>query len=220
MRLNKYLAHCGVDSRRNCDELIFAGRVQVNGETMTSPGIQIDEARAEVRVDGETVKLRTFYTYIKMNKPQGYITSLKDPYHSQTVMDLLPNVLQVVPVGRLDKDTTGILLFTDDGDLNFRLTHPKHGVEKTYEALLRRAPDKALEKELPNGIRLEDNGDLVKGFAEAMNPKRTHFRIVLREGKKREVKRIFRHYGSQVFRLHRNSFAGISADELLPGKWK
>jgi len=220
MRLNKYLAHCGVDSRRNCDELIFAGRVQVNGETMKNPGTQIDESQSEVRVDGETVKLRTHFTYIKMNKPPGYITSRKDPYHNQTVMDLLPNVLPVVPVGRLDKDTTGVLLFTDDGDLNYRLTHPKHGVEKVYEALLRREPDKELEKELPKGIRLEDNGDIVRGSAEALNVKRTHFRIVLREGKKREVKRIFRHYGSQVFRLHRNIFAGISADELPTGKWK
>ena len=220
MRLNKYLSHSGVDSRRKCDELIFAGRVQVNGETMTSPGTQIDEEKAEVRVDGEIVRLRSNFTYIKMNKPQGYITSRKDPYHSQTVMDLLPGVLDVVPVGRLDKDTTGILIFTDDGDLNFRLTHPKHGVEKEYEALLRQAPGGSLEKELPAGIRLEDNGDLVKGIAEALNAKRTHYRIVLREGKKREVKRIFRHYGTRVYRLHRNAFAGVSANELKPGKWK
>ena len=220
MRLNKYLAHCGVDSRRKCDELIFNGRVFVNGVPFTNPGEQVDENTAEIRVDGELVKLKREYTYLKMHKPQGYVTSKKDPHNPQTVMDLLPKVLSVVPVGRLDKDTTGVLLFTDDGDLTFKLTHPKHGVEKEYEVLLKVAPNGAIESELPKGLVLEDNGDKVKGEAEALNKKRTHYRVVLREGKKREVKRIFRHYESQVHRLHRNSFAGITANDLPPGKWK
>lgn len=220
MRLNKYLAHCGVDSRRKCDSLIFEGRVTVNGEKFDNPGAQIDELHVLVCVDGEPVKLKTNFTYIKMNKPAGYITSRQDPHYSQTVMTLLPKVLNVVPVGRLDKDTTGVLIFTDDGDLNYRLTHPKHGVEKEYEALLQSAPQGYPEKELPNGIVLADNGDKVQGEAEALNRSRTHYRIVLREGKKREVKRIFRHYNTRVLRLHRNSFAGISANELAAGKWK
>jgi pseudouridine synthase len=220
MRLNKFLAHCGVDSRRKCDDLIFEGRVQVDGEVFTNPGAQIDENRSVILVDGEIFKLKRDYTYIKLHKPQGYVTSKSDPHNPQTVMSLLPNVLSVVPVGRLDKDTTGVLLFTDDGDLNFKLTHPKHGVEKEYEVLLKREPNGDLEKELPKGIILEDNGDRVRGKAEALNKKRTHYRIILKEGKKREVKRIFRHYDTRVNRLHRNSFAGISANELAPGKWK
>ena len=220
MRLNKFLAHCGVDSRRKCDDLIFEGRVQVDGETFTNPGAQIDEQNSEVRVDGEIVKLKRDFTYIKLHKPQGYVTSIKDPHNPQTVMNLLPNVLSVVPVGRLDKDTTGVLLFTDDGDLNFKLTHPKHGVEKEYEILLKHEPNGEPEKELSKGIILEDSGDRVKGIAEALNSKRTHYRIILKEGKKREVKQIFRHYGTRVHRLHRNSFAGISANELAPGRWK
>ncbi|MEA2078011.1 MAG: pseudouridine synthase [Candidatus Marinimicrobia bacterium] len=220
MRLNKFLAHCGVDSRRNCDELIFEGRVQVDGEVFKNPGAQIDENLSEVRVDGDIVKLKKDYTYLKMHKPQGYVTSKKDPHNPQTVMNLLPNVLHVVPVGRLDKDTTGMLLFTDDGDLNYRLTHPKHGVEKEYEVLLKQEPRGEIETELPKGLILEDNGDRVKGEATSLNRKRTHYRIILREGKKREVKRIFRHYEARVSRLHRNSFAGISANELAPGRWK
>lgn len=220
MRLNKYLAHCGVDSRRNCDELIFQGRVKVDGNVITSPGEQIDELKVEVRVDGDIVKLKSNFTYIKLHKPKDYVTSRKDPHNPLTVMTLLPKVLNVVPVGRLDKDTTGVLLLTDDGDLNFRLTHPKHGVEKEYEVLLRNEPKGDIEKELPLGIILEDNMDKVKGEAEALNRKRTHYRVLLREGKKREVKRIFKHYESQVYRLHRNIFAGITANEIAPGRWK
>ena len=204
MRLNKFLAHCGVDSRRNCDELIFQGRVKVDGETITTPGAQIDELSVEIRVDGDLVKLKGNFTYIKLHKPKDYVTSRKDPHNALTVMNLLPNVLNVVPVGRLDKDTTGILLLTDDGDLNFKLTHPKHGVEK----------------ELPKGIILEDNGDKVKGEVIPLNRKRTHYSVVLKEGKKREVKRIFHHYETRVYRLHRNTFAGITANELAPGRWK
>lgn len=220
MRLNKYLSHCGVDSRRKCDALILEGRVAVNGNIVMNPGTDIDEYGADIRVDGERVRLKKNFTYIKMNKPAGYITSLRDPYHAQTVMDLLPKVLPVVPVGRLDKDSTGILIFTDDGDLNFRLTHPKHGVEKVYEVLLRRPPEGYPENDLPMGIVLQDNADKVQGKAEALNRKRNHYRITLKEGKKREIKRIFLQYNTRVIRLHRNSFAGISADELPPGKWK
>ncbi len=220
MRLNKFLAHCGVDSRRNCDELIFEGRVQVDGETFTNPGAQVDENFSEIRVDGEIVKLKNNYTYLKLHKPKGYVTSRSDPHNPLTVMQLLPNVLSVVPVGRLDKDTTGVLLFTDDGDLNYKLTHPKHGVEKEYEVILKNEPDEGLESELPKGIMLDDNGERVKGHAEALDRKRMHFKVVLKEGKKREVKRIFRHYNSRVTRLHRNTFAGITANELAPGKWK
>ncbi|MFO7841012.1 MAG: pseudouridine synthase [Fidelibacterota bacterium] len=220
MRLNKFLAHCGVDSRRNCDEIIFQGRVQVDGETFTNPGVRIDPEHSEILVDGEPVSLKSHYTYIKLHKPRGVITSRKDPHHSQTVMQLLPNVLHVMPVGRLDKDSTGVLLFTDDGDMNYRLTHPGHGVEKEYEVLLHRAPQGPLEEELPKGITLKDKADLVQGSAVALNRNRTHFRVILREGKKREVKRIFRHYNTQVFRLHRNFFAGVTANDLPPGKWK
>ncbi len=220
MRLNKFLAHCGVDSRRKCDELIFEGRVQIDGETFTNPGAQFDELHSEVRVDGEIVKLKSVFTYIKMHKPQGFVTSRKDPHNPLTVMDLLPKVMHVMPVGRLDKDTTGILLFTDDGDLNYSLTHPKHGVKKEYEVLLHRAPEGFPEKELQQGIVLEDNGDKVRGIAEVLNRKRTHYRVTLTEGKKREVKRIFRHYNTRVYRLHRNTFAGLSVNELPPGKWR
>ncbi len=220
MRLNKYLSHCGVDSRRKCDALIQEARVSIHGVIVTNPATIVDLQNPGVRVDGEAVHLKKKYSYIKMNKPAGFICSRRDPHHSQTVMDLLPKVLDLVPVGRLDKDSTGVLLFTDDGDLNYRLTHPKYGVEKVYEVLLQRPPTGYPEKDLHKGIILEDNGDKVQGKAQPMNPKRNHYRLILKEGKKREVKRIFLQYNTKVTRLHRNSFAGVSADELPPGKWK
>ncbi|MCK5519779.1 MAG: rRNA pseudouridine synthase [Candidatus Marinimicrobia bacterium] len=218
MRLNKYLAHSGVGSRRFCDTLVFEGRVQVNGSYVDTPAIDVNE-QDRVLVDGERVRLKKQYTYIKLNKPRGYVSTTKDPYHEKIVTVLLPKVLDVVPVGRLDKDTTGILIFTDDGDLLHKLIHPKYGIEKEYEVLLEMTPQGYPENELHNGIRLE-NGDRAKGIAETLNEKRTHYKVILKEGKKREVKRIFRHYNSIVRRLHRNLFAGISANELAEGKWK
>lgn len=220
MRLNKYLAHCGVDSRRNCDEIIFQGRVRVEGELVTHPGTQIDESASNVTVDGERVQSKKVFTYMKLHKPKGYVTSKRDPHNESTVMDLIPNVLDVVPVGRLDKDTTGTLIFTDDGELNFRLTHPKYGVEKEYEAILYREPEGSPETDMIKGIVLEDNGDFVRGKVSSLNKTRTHYKVVLQEGKKREVKRIFRHYNSQVKHLHRNSFAGVTANDIPMGKWK
>jgi 23S rRNA pseudouridine2605 synthase len=220
MRLNKFLAHSGAGSRRICDDLVFQGRVAVNQEVIKEPGLDINPEKDFVTVDGERVSLKKNYTYIKLHKPAGYITSRKDPHYSKTVMDLVPNVLDVRPVGRLDADTTGVLLMTDDGDLLYRLTHPRHGVEKKYDVHLKWPPRSGEpESELPKGIILE-NGDRVKGEAYPQNSKKTRYLIVLREGKKREIKRIFRHYGTRVDQLCRIEFAGIQVDELPEGKWK
>ncbi|MDD3807547.1 MAG: pseudouridine synthase [Candidatus Marinimicrobia bacterium] len=220
MRLNKFLAHSGVGSRRACDELVFQGRVMVNRVVVHEPGIAINPEEDRVFVDGKRVILKTRYTYIKLNKPAGYITSRKDPHNKQTVMNLIPNVLDVRPVGRLDSDTTGVLLLTDDGDLLFKLTHPRYGIEKKYDVYLKYPPQQGdPEKDLPKGIVLE-NGDRVTGEAYPQNNKKTHYTVILREGKKREVKRIFSYFETRVAQLHRFEFAGILVDELPPGKWK
>jgi len=220
MRLNKFLAHSGAGSRRNCDELVFIGRVTVNQVKVIEPGMDIDPEKDVVTLDGERLYLKKTYTYIKLNKPAGYITSLKDPHYSQTVMDLIPRVLDVRPVGRLDADTTGVLLMTDDGDLLHRLIHPRHGIEKKYDVRLKWSPNTGEpENELHKGITLE-NGDKVKGEAFPLNSKKTRWLVVLREGKKREVKRIFRYYGTRVEKLCRIEFAGIRVDDLSEGKWK
>ncbi len=220
MRLNKFLAHSGAGSRRVCDDLVFRGRVTVNNDMIKEPGMDVDPDRDIVTVDGERVTLKTKCTYIKLNKPAGYITSRKDPHYSKTVMDLVPHVLDVRPVGRLDADTTGVLLMTDDGDLLHKLTHPRHEVEKIYDVRLKWPPKSGEpETELPKGLVLE-NGDRVKGEAHPQNSKKNHYIVVLREGKKREIKRIFRYFGTRVLTLHRFEFAGIRVDELPEGKWK
>jgi pseudouridine synthase len=220
MRLNKFLAHSGVGSRRMCDDLVFQGRVTVNKSVIKEPGTDIDPEHDCVTVDGERVELKKVYTYIKLHKPAGYITSRKDPHYSRTVMDLVPRILDVRPVGRLDVDTTGVLLMTDDGDLLHKLTHPRHEVEKKYDVWLKWPPNNGdPETELSKGIILE-NGDRVKGEAHPQNSKKTHYLVVLREGKKREIKRIFRYFGTRVIRLHRFEFAGIRVDDLAEGKWK
>ncbi len=220
MRLNKFLAHCGVASRRQCDEIIFEKRVAVNEKIVDAPGTEIDPEKDLVTVDGESVRLIRLFTYIKLQKPQGYVTTKKDPHAEHTVMDLLPKPYQhLVPIGRLDKDTTGVLLFTDDGDLVHTLIHPRYEVEKQYLVQLAVAPAGFPEEELPKGLALEEKS-IAKGQAIPLNGKRTLYRIILKEGKKREVKRIFRHYNTKVRKLHRELFAGISADELAPGDWK
>lgn len=220
MRLNKFLAHSGAGSRRACDDLVFQGRVTINQVVVKEPGKDVDPERDAVTVDGERVTLKKKYTYLKLNKPAGYITSRKDPHNSRTVMDLVPGVLDVRPVGRLDADTTGVLLMTDDGDLLYKLTHPRHQVEKKYDVRLKWPPRSGEpETDLPKGLILE-NGDRVRGEAFPQNSKKTHFLVILREGKKREIKRIFRHFGSRVVQLHRIEFAGIRTDDLPEGKWK
>jgi 23S rRNA pseudouridine2605 synthase len=220
MRLNKYLAHCGVASRRQCDAIIFEKRVAVNETIIDAPGTEIDPEKDIITVDGEKVRLIKHFTYIKLQKPQGYVSTKKDPHADQTVMDLLPKPYQhLVPIGRLDKDTTGILLFTDDGDLVHTLIHPRYEVEKQYLVQLAVAPAGFPEEELPKGVALEEKA-IAKGQAIPLNGKRTLYRIILKEGKKREVKRIFRHYNTKVRKLHRELFAGITADDLAPGDWK
>ena len=219
MRLNKFLSRCGVGSRRKCDEIIFQERVNINNKRINNPAIDVDIQNDIVLVDFELVTLKKKFTYIKLNKPEGFVSTTGDPHAKRIVMELLPNVLNVVPVGRLDKNTTGVLLFTDDGELHYRLIHPKFQLERIYDVRIARPPVGFPERELLKGIKIDKN-IIVKGNAITLNDKRTHYQIILKEGKKREIKRIFRKYNTKVVKLHRTIFAGITADDLSFGKWK
>ncbi|HJQ50163.1 MAG TPA: pseudouridine synthase [Gaiellaceae bacterium] len=211
MRLNAFLARAGVASRRRADELIKAGRVNVNGE----PG-QLNTvvgAHDRVEVDGEEVA-RQRLRYVLLHKPAGVVTTARDPQGRPTVVELVPEKPRVVPVGRLDVDTTGALLLTNDGRLAHRLAHPRYGVEKTYVAEVEGEPDEDALRQLREGIELDD-GRTAPARARRLGPSRVE--LVLHEGRKHQVKRMLAAVGYPVTRLHRSEYAGLTLGGLEPG---
>src|SRR3954469_23562602 len=214
MRLNAYLARAGVASRRKADDLIKTGRVTVNG----APG-QLNtfvESRDRVEVDGQPVSLQRL-AYRVLYKPAGVVTTASDPQGRPTVVELVPSEPRVVPVGRLDADTTGALLLTNDGDLAHRLAHPRYGVEKTYVAELSRAPSDEQIEQLAHGVELDDGPTAP---AKARRVTKNVVELTIHEGRNRQVKRMFEAIGHRVTRLHRSHYAGLSADDLEPGSWR
>ena len=212
MRLNAFLARAGVASRRRADELIKAGRVTVNGEEgqlNTAVG-----ARDRVEVDGAEVA-RQRLAYVLLHKPAGVVTTARDPQGRPTVVELVPPEPRVVPVGRLDADTTGALLLTNDGKLAHRLAHPRYGVEKTYEAEVEGDPDEQALQQLRDGIELDD-GRTAPARARRLAPGRVE--LVLHEGRKHQVKRMLAAIGHPVLRLHRAAYAGLTLEGLEPGE--
>lgn len=212
MRLNAFLARAGVASRRRADELIKAGRVTVNGE----PG-QLNTvvgARDRVAVDGEEVS-RQRLRYVLLHKPAGVVTTAHDPQGRPTVVELVPAEPRVVPVGRLDADTTGALLLTNDGRLAHRLAHPRYGVEKTYLAEVEGDPDEDALQRLRDGVDLDD-GPTAPARARRLG--RGSVELVLHEGRKHQVKRMLAAVGHPVTRLHRSAYAGLTLEGLEPGE--
>src|SRR5438128_8467092 len=214
MRLNAFLARAGVASRRRADELIKAGRVTVNGE----PG-QLNTvvgARDRVEVDGKEVA-RQRLRYVLLHKPAGVVTTARDPQGRPTVVELVPDEPRVVPVGRLDVDTTGALLLTNDGPLAHRLAHPRYGVEKVYEVDVEGEPDDAALEQLAAGVELDD------GLTAPANVRRlgpAKLELTLHEGRKHQVKRMCEAVGHPVRRLHRSRYAGLTVEGLEPGAWR
>jgi 23S rRNA pseudouridine2605 synthase len=214
VRLNAYLARAGVASRRSADELIKAGRVTVNGE----PG-QLNtfvESRDRVEVDGEPVRLQPL-AYVLLHKPAGTVTTARDPQGRRTVVDLVDLSARVVPVGRLDADTTGALLLTNDGDLAHRLAHPRYEVEKVYEAEVDGEPSDEALRRLRSGLELDDSPTAP---AEARRLGPTTVELSIHEGRKHQVKRMLAAVGHPVRRLHRSRYAGLTLERLEPGAWR
>jgi 23S rRNA pseudouridine2605 synthase len=211
VRLNAYLARAGVASRRGADDLIKAGRVTVNGE----PG-QLNtfvEGAARVEVDGAPVAPQQL-AYVLLHKPAGVVTTARDPQGRPTVVQLVDHPSRIVPVGRLDADTTGALLLTNDGDLAHRLAHPRYGVAKTYEADVEGEPSDDAIRALAEGIELDD-GPTAPASARRLAPGRVE--LVLHEGRKHQVKRMLAAVGHPVVRLHRTAYAGLGVEGLAPG---
>jgi 23S rRNA pseudouridine2605 synthase len=211
MRLNAFLARAGIASRRRADELIKAGRVTVNGELGQLNTVV--GARDRVAVDGEEVS-RQRLRYVLLHKPAGVVTTAHDPQGRPTVVELVPAEPRVVPVGRLDADTTGALLLTNDGRLAHRLAHPRYGVEKTYLAEVEGDPDEDALQRLRDGVEL-DGGRTAPARARRLG--RGRVELVLHEGRKHQVKRMLAAVGHPVRRLHRSAYAGLTLGGLEPG---
>ena len=214
MRLNAYLARAGIASRRGSDELIKAGRVLVNGE----PG-QLNtfvQRTDDVRLDGEPLAKQQL-TYVLLHKPAGVVTTVRDPQGRPTVVDLVPNASRVVPVGRLDVDTTGALLLTNDGQLAHRLAHPRYGVEKVYEAEVGGNPGEKVLQALRDGVELDD-GMTAPAQVRRVGPHTIE--LIIHEGRNRQVKRMFDAVGHPVRSLHRSKYAGLTLEGLEPGQWR
>jgi 23S rRNA pseudouridine2605 synthase len=214
MRLNAYLARAGIASRRKADELIKAGRVSVNGE----PG-QLNTfvaARDRVELDGRPVELQPL-AYVLLHKPAGVVTTARDPQGRPTVVELVEHPARVVPVGRLDTDTTGALLLTNDGELAHRLAHPRYEVEKVYEADVEGEPTEEALEQLRKGVDLDD-GPTAPARVRRLGTSRLE--LALHEGRKHQVKRMLTAIGHSVVSLHRSRYAGLTLEGLEPGRWR
>ena len=214
MRLNAYLARAGVASRRGADELIKAGRVRVNGE----PGAlnTFVEPTDRVELDGRALEPQEL-AYVLLHKPAGVVTTARDPHGRPTVVALVDHEARVVPVGRLDADTTGALLLTNDGPLAHRLAHPRYEVEKVYEADVAGEPDDAALERLRRGVELDD-GPTAPAHVRRLAPSRVE--LAIHEGRKHQVKRMLEAAGHPVARLHRSRYAGLGLGRLGPGEWR
>ena len=218
MRLNAFLARAGVASRRRADELITADRVRVNGQTGQLNTIV--GSRDVVEVDGKRVA-RQRLAYVLLHKPAGVLTTASDPRGRPTVVELVPHEPRVVPVGRLDADTTGALVLTNDGPLAHRLAHPRYGVPKVYEAVVEGSPGRDAVRALREGVELDDGRSAPAGVRVlGRTAGSATLELTLHEGRKHQVKRMCAAVGHPVLRLHRSRYAGLGLDGLGAGEWR
>jgi 23S rRNA pseudouridine2605 synthase len=216
VRLQKVLARAGLGSRRACEELIAGGRVTVNGQP-ADLGRRVDPERDRVAVDGVPVSVVEGLVYYLLNKPTGVVTTASDPQGRATVVDLLPNEPRVFPVGRLDAATEGLLLLTNDGELAHRLSHPAHGVEKEYLAVVEGRPSAGAVRRLREGVELDD-GITAPARVSLLPP--STLRITIHEGRNRQVRRMCDAVGHPVLRLVRTRIGPLADRSLRPGRWR
>lgn len=216
MRINKYLAHSGVCSRRQADELISQGRVSINEDVVKELGVKVSPEDI-IKLDGKEVKLSKKFQYFLLNKPTGYVSTVKDPHAEKTVLDLVKSEERLYPVGRLDKDSRGIIIITNDGDLTYKLTHPKKDIFKTYEVILDKKPKEVDLKTLIRGIPMD--GYLTKR-AKIKKMSDYKYQISISEGKNRQVRRMFNYIGCKVVDLKRISIGKIKDNYLPEGKFR
>jgi len=222
MRLNKFLSQAGVASRREADKLIAEGRIAVNNEVIQTLGAKIDNEKDVITIDGKRIKTKDEFHYLVLNKPPGYLVTLKDPLQRPTILDLIPNLKsRVFPVGRLDFDSEGLLLLTNDGELAHRLLHPRYGIKKVYLVNVKNVPERSRLQILEQGIRIDGKKTApAKVKLLKSGSKSALIRIELREGRKREVRRMFEAIGHPVRGLKRIQFAELNLKNLKRGHWR
>ena len=222
-RLQKILSQAGVASRRASEQLMTEGRVTVNGETIRELGTRADASKDDIRVDGRRVKIAQRHRYLLLNKPRGFVTTRSDPQRRQTVMELISGVREYVyPVGRLDYESEGLLLLTNDGDLAARLTHPRHEVPRVYEVRVLGVPDAHDIERLARGVTVEGRRTDPARVTLAPGRHEGHatLRITIAEGRNRQVRRMFDAIGHPVDYLRRIAIGPLKDSKLRPGQWR
>lgn len=222
-RLQKYLAQCGVASRRKCEELILQGRVQVNGVTVTELGTKINPEKDKIKFDGKDIKQSQKLVYILLNKPIGYVTTADDQFGRDTVLDLVKVKERIVPVGRLDMYTSGALILTNDGDFVYQVTHPKHEIEKTYTVTIKGIVQNNEVEQLRSGVKIDDyitKPARVKILKTDNEKDISRLEITIHEGKNRQVRKMCEAVGRKVLALHRSKIGNLGVKDLELGKWR
>ncbi|WP_082394747.1 pseudouridine synthase [Caloranaerobacter sp. TR13] len=222
MRLQKYLAMCGVASRRKSEMLILQGRVRVNGKVIEELGYKINPNVDIVLVDKKPIIKKENNIYIALNKPEGYITTVKDQFNRPTVLDLVKSINErIYPIGRLDYDTSGLLILTNDGDLTYKLTHPKHEIEKVYIAKIKGVPTERELKEFRNGLKI-DNYVTSKAKIKVIKMYNDYsiVKITIHEGKNRQIRKMCKKINHPVINLKRIAIGNIKLGNLKKGDWR
>ena len=226
VRLQKFIADCGITSRRKAEELIIQGKIKVNGKVVTELGTKINPQKDVVIYNDRQVQNDNKYVYILLNKPIGYVTTVKDQFSRDSVLDLVKVKERIVPVGRLDMYTSGALILTNDGDFVYQVTHPKHEIDKTYTVTIKGEVTNEAVQKLRDGVKIEDKEEYITKPAKVKILKideeknQSRLEITIHEGKNRQVRKMCEAVGHKVLALHRSKIAGIVVKNLPLGKWR
>ena len=223
VRLQKYLADCGIASRRKCEQYIQQGKVQVNGKVVTELGTKINPKKDKVKFENREITENRKMVYILLNKPIGYVTTVDDQFNRDTVLDLVKVKERIVPVGRLDMYTSGALILTNDGDFVYKVTHPKHEIEKTYTVTLKGIIQNDEVEKLRKGVQIEDyttKPAKVKILKIVQEKNISRLEIIIHEGKNRQVRKMCEAIGKKVLALHRSKIGKIGVKDLKLGEWR
>ena len=222
-RLQKYLAECGIASRRKCEEYITQGKVQVNGKTITELGVKVNPEKDKITFEGKNVKQEERKVYILLNKPIGYVTTSDEQFGRDKVLDLVKVRERVVPVGRLDMYTSGALILTNDGDFVYKVTHPKHEITKTYTVTVKGIIKNEEVEQLRKGVKIDEyttRPAKVKILKTDEEKDISRLEITIHEGKNRQVRRMCESVGRRVIALHRSKIGNIGVKDIELGKWR